>query len=64
MTNYGPASDLAFFTDADAAVARIAEIYERSVTAIRERFVALTTGKPSPPPGAANYPFVGMTIDL
>jgi AMP nucleosidase len=59
---YGPADDLAFFTDADAAVARIAEIYERSVAKIRERFYALATGKNAPPPAAANYPFVGMTI--
>jgi AMP nucleosidase len=62
MTNYRPPSDLAFFTDADAAVARIAEIYERSVAAIRVRFYALATGRKPPPPASANYPFVGMTI--
>ena len=59
---YGPADDLAFFTDADEAVARIAEIYERSVAKIRERFYALATGKNAPPPAVANYPFVGITI--
>jgi AMP nucleosidase len=59
---YGPARDLTFFTDADAAVARITEIYERSIAAIRERFFAFMTGKRTLPSAAATYPFVGMTI--
>jgi AMP nucleosidase len=59
---YGPASELAFFADADAAIDRITQIYERSVGAIRERFLALAKGKEYPPPIAANYPFVGITI--
>jgi AMP nucleosidase len=60
--SYGPASDLAFFTDADAAVDWITEIYNRSVATIRERFFALMKGEQNLAPIAANYPFVGMTI--
>jgi AMP nucleosidase len=60
--SYGPASELAFFTDANAAVDRITQIYDRSVAAIRECFLALTAGRKAALPRAANYPFVGMTI--
>jgi AMP nucleosidase len=59
---YGPARELAFFTDAHAAVDRITQIYDRSVAAIRECFLALTAGRKAALPRAANYPFVGMTI--
>jgi AMP nucleosidase len=60
--DYGSASDLAFFTDADAAVNRITEIYERSIKAIREGFAALIAGKGSLPAIVANYPHLGITI--
>ncbi len=59
---FGAVADLAFFDDADAAVARIGEIYERSVRAIRESFAAFAAGKRDLPPVAANYPHVGITI--
>jgi AMP nucleosidase len=64
MTEHGftPAGDLAFLTDADAAVDRIKAIYDRSVAAIRERFAALSAGKRDLPPIAANYPYLGITI--
>lgn len=59
---FSSATETAFFTDADAALARITEIYERGVGAIRERFLALAKGRKEPAPAVANYPFVGMTI--
>ncbi len=59
---YGTAGDLEFFTDADAAVARITAIYDRSVAAIREGFAALAAGKRNLAPIAANYPYLGITI--
>jgi AMP nucleosidase len=59
---YGAVTDIAFFDNADAAVARVSEIYDRSIKAIRKSFAAFLSGKRDLPPLAANYPYVGITI--
>jgi len=58
--NHGAASDLLAFTDADAAVKRVAEIYEASRNAIQKAF-ADADGKLVP--AEAHYPYVGITVD-
>ena len=62
-TIHGRVRDLVEFTDADAAVARITEIYERSAARVRQEFEALAAGKPKSPdmPQAACYPYLGMS---
>lgn len=49
------------FDSADAAVARIAEIYGQSVARLRDGF-AIAAGGKSPGPVTANYPFVGFSV--
>ncbi|WP_420536191.1 AMP nucleosidase [Elstera cyanobacteriorum] len=49
------------FTDADAALARIAEIYDRSAGHIRAGFEALAKGGDIVPNGAY-YPYLGITV--
>ena len=56
----GVASALLAFTDADAAVARIAEIYNASREAIQKAF-ADPAGKRVPGPNA-NYPLLSITV--
>jgi len=46
------------FDDADAAVARIAEIYETGVRRVRERFDAFAAGDRTSPAEPAYYPYV------
>jgi AMP nucleosidase len=60
MMGHGGARDLVAFDDADAAVARIARIYEESVAAIRRGFAAVSTGAGCPVVDAS-YPYVGLT---
>jgi AMP nucleosidase len=64
MTSHGysVASDISLFTDADAAVARITQIYERSVKAIRDGFASLVAGRHDIRTETANYPYVGISI--
>ena len=49
------------FTDAAAAVARVAEIYERNVGFLRTSFEAYVGGKPLNRPVRATNPFVRIT---
>ena len=59
----GYAADMIAFTDADAAVHRIEEIYATSVAATRGEFDRLLSG--SPPTSAAmecRYPYLGMIV--
>src|SRR5262245_29845868 len=49
------------FTDAAAAVTRLAEIYERSTSFLREHLEAYLNGKPLAARVRANYPLVRMT---
>lgn len=58
-----PAQDLRSFTDADAAVKRIREIYDGSAAQVRERFAAFTAGKRSGNPTVeACYPYLGLNV--
>ena len=63
--NYGriPARDLLPFTDAEAAVARVTEIYESSVKTIRDRFLRFAAGEEVGGPVHANYPYVAISVD-
>ena len=49
------------FDDPDAAVARIADIYNDSVARLRDGF-ARAAGGEQPGPVAANYPFAGFSV--
>ena len=49
------------FTDAAAAVARLAEIYERNVGFLRDAFEAYIRGEPLKARVRAFYPFVRIT---
>ena len=49
------------FTDAAAAVARLAEIYERNVSFLRAAFEAYVRGEPLDARVRAAYPFVRIT---
>ncbi|HEX9464933.1 MAG TPA: AMP nucleosidase [Alphaproteobacteria bacterium] len=72
IEGHGGARELVAFTDPDAACARIAEIYDRSRTAIVQAFAQRT-----PDPAAedhklpdwgpligANYPYLGISVGL
>jgi AMP nucleosidase len=59
---HGGARDLVAFTDAEAAVARIAEIYERSRNAIRDSFACRLEDRHGPVD--ANYPYVGISVGM
>jgi AMP nucleosidase len=49
------------FTDAEAAVGRLEEIYERNTAFLRDRFEAYANGEPFGTRVRANYPFVRIT---
>ena len=49
------------FTDATAAVARLAEIYDRNTRFLRDRFEAYVNGEPLTMRIRATYPFVRIT---
>jgi AMP nucleosidase len=57
----GVAHDLVAFADADAAVARIATIYDAGIEAVRRGFAAAASGA-SAAPVEATYPYVGITV--
>jgi AMP nucleosidase len=61
MTLHGAARDLVAFADADAAVARIAGIYDASIETIRRGFAAVAGGAASAPINAS-YPYIGLTV--
>ncbi len=62
--SHGDTAGLAEFSDADAAVARIAEIYDRGVGAIRRAFETLVTGGKveADEIASACYPYLGIEI--
>jgi AMP nucleosidase len=49
------------FTDAEAAVARLEEIYDRNTQFLRDRFEAYLNGQSFTTHVRACYPFVRMT---
>ena len=49
------------FSDAGAAVDRLAQIYERNTAFMRSRFEAYANGEPLEQPVRATYPFVRIT---
>src|SRR5262245_41936793 len=51
------------FRDARAAVAAIAELYERNTTALRESFIAFTKGEPYSARVRTFYPYVRIAPD-
>lgn len=61
MSPHGGARDLVAFTDTDAAVARIEEIYAAGVDAIRRGFAEMSRGG-APAPFEATYPYVGLSV--
>ena len=59
---HGKVTELASFTDVEAALARIAEIYERGTAAIRARFAGFPGNADTPPEAAPCYPYIGVVI--
>lgn len=58
-----PARDLESFTDADAALARIRDIYARSAGEVRDRFASFAAGDRSGrPTREACYPYLGISV--
>ncbi len=55
--------DTKAFKDAEAAVARLQEIYERNTAFLRNQFEAYAGGKPLKTRVRATYPFVRVTTD-
>lgn len=51
------------FTDAEAAVARLEQIYRRNTTFLRKHFEAFAAGAPLDARVRATYPFVRITTD-
>jgi AMP nucleosidase len=51
------------YSDADAAVAAIAEIYERNIAILREAFAAYAAGHAGPDRARAYYPFIRVSTD-
>ena len=49
------------FTDANTAVARLDEVYERNTFFLRDRFAAYVNGEPLRARVRATYPFVRIT---
>lgn len=66
LSGHGNARELQEFHNAEAAVARIKEIYDRNTSKIREAFQNLSSksGLPDNPPSLedATYPYLGITI--
>ena len=60
ITGHGTVSNLQEYSDPDAAMARITEIYDRSCTAIKRRFEALAAGDRESLAPEATYPYVGI----
>lgn len=59
---HGAARDLAFFTDAAAALARITQIYDAGVRAIREAFAERGTSLAARKAAGATYPYLGIAV--
>ena len=59
---HGHATGLTAFTDADAALARITEIYAAGTAAIRARFAEFPGAAAEPAGPPACYPYVGIGI--
>ncbi len=63
MTGHGAVSDLQEFSDPDAALARITEIYDRSCGALKQRFEDFARGDRDRRAPDATYPYVGIAIE-
>lgn len=59
---HGNATDLIAFTDAEAALDRIRQIYDEGVNRIQARFARFAAGDKSSPMSPAHYPYLGLTI--
>ncbi len=59
---HGNVTGLMAFTDVDAALARIDEIYTAGTAAIRASFTDFLDGNAEPDASVACYPYVGITI--
>ena len=60
---HGAATSLEAFTDADAALARVAEIYHAATAEVRQQFGTFLAGKPLPEGTPACYPYVGIVVE-
>ena len=65
MRNVRPSDpqDLEPFTDAAAAVARIAALYDEAVAKLKDRFEAFVAGDTTSPVPVATYPSVAITVE-
>lgn len=65
-SGHGGARDLQEFTDADAALARVTEIYEKNTSKIRETYRKIASDKESSPNTellqGATYPYLGISV--
>src|SRR5262249_5960131 len=59
-----PADQLAEYSDAESALARLRDIYANSIGAVRARFEAFAQGKPLPSAAHACYPYLGISVNL
>jgi len=59
---HGSVTNLKSFTDADAALKRVTEIYESSRQSIRDRFAKFAAGALKQPYTPACYPYVGFVV--
>jgi AMP nucleosidase len=59
---HGGARGLVAFRDADAALARVRDIYDASTAAVRTRFDAFAEGRREAEPPPAFYPYVGIDV--
>lgn len=59
---HGRVTDLKSFTDANAALKRITEIYDSTSQSIRDRFAKFISGSAKPPDTPACYPYIGIVV--
>ncbi len=63
MTQGHPATEIEEFMDAEAALARVSEIYADSLQILQDRFAAFAGGdRISEVPDGANYPYIGIDV--
>ena len=61
---FGAATGLKKYSDADAAIVRITEIYDESAAAVRDRFTRFAAGERDLGPNDAVYPYLGIEADF
>ena len=61
-TGHGAAQELLEYTDPVAAIARVREIYNRSIATIRDAFARFSTDQTGPPLVEAHYPYLGIEV--